>query len=196
MRMSWLLGAVILVWAVGCGKTTEKVVEKAAEKAAEKAIQTEMGKDAKAEVDVQGGSVKIVSQDGTEQVSVSTQDGQTTVTSQSEGAKSVIGPGATVPENFPKDIPVYAGAEILVSAEDVEAKTYMVQARTKDPVETVGAYYKKELAGQGWTESQNVTQTTPAPMQMISFTKGERQLTVIIHSPDDATTLTIQTSGS
>ncbi len=198
MRKFRLCCVVSLVVAVaGCG-VGGKVAQKATEKAVEKAIESQAskdGKEVKAKVDLQSGSMKVVSDDGKEQMNISTQDGQTTVTSQDSGAKSVVGKGAKVPEGFPKDIPVYVGVEVLMASESAEDKSFMIRASTKDAVDVVGAYYKKELAGRGWTELQSVNQAGPPLMQMLSYLKGDRQLMVMIQSSDETTTLILQTNS-
>ncbi|MCX5759060.1 MAG: hypothetical protein NTU83_11240 [Candidatus Hydrogenedentes bacterium] len=198
MGMLRLCCVVCLAVAVaGCG-IGGKVAQKATEKAVEKAIESQAsndGKDVKAKIDLQSGSMKVVSNDGKEQMNISTQDGQTTMTSQEGGAKSVVGKGAKVPDTFPKDIPVYAGVEVTMASENAADKSFMVQAATKDAVDVVSAYYKKELAGKGWTESQTVNQAGPPPMQMLTYAKGDRELMVMIQAADKTTMLTLQTHG-
>lgn len=198
MRTAGLCCVVVLAVAItGCGGN--KAADTVANKVVEKAIETQAskdGKDVKAKVDLQSGSMNIVSNDGKQSVSVSTKDGQTTVTSQDGGTTAVVGKDAPVQETFPKDIPVYTGATVQISQANAADKSFVIQATTNDAVDVVGAFYKKELSAQGWTEAQTVNQGGVAPMQMLSYSKGERQLMIMIQTSDKGTVLTLQTSGS
>src|SRR5689334_5423927 len=73
----------------GCRRIQEKLAQKAAEKALEG---TTGGK-----VDVDGQNITIKNADGKGTVAV--------------------GPGATVPADFPKDIPIYPGAKIMMAVQ-------------------------------------------------------------------------------
>jgi hypothetical protein len=54
----------------------------------------------------------------------------------------------TVPADFPKDIPIYKGAE--VSSWNNKPPIPMLVLKSKDSKPNILAFYKKELAAKGW----------------------------------------------
>jgi hypothetical protein len=59
------------------------------------------------------------------------------------------GKGISLPNDFPKDVPIYTGATPVSS---INAKDgTMVTLQTTDPVEKVDEFYAKQLKDQGWT---------------------------------------------
>lgn len=140
----------------GCG---QKVSEKIAEKSIERSIKADAkkeGKDVDAKVDLDKGSMSIKGKD----------------------EEMNVGKGAKLPESFPKDVPVYPGAEVGMSF--AQSDTYSVQLSTTDAMDKVAAYYKKELAANGWAEKQTLNQGGDNPMQTVSCEKSDRNLTVMI----------------
>jgi len=108
----------------------------------------------------------------------------------------VTGKNAELLEDFPKDIPVYPGAEILMAMKMNEDKMFTVQFDTADAVDAVGAYYKKELAGQGWSEMQSIAQGGETPMQMMMYCKENRGVTVTLASKEGKTRINLQTGSN
>lgn len=95
------------------------------------------------------GGVKVDEKSGS--VEVTTQDGQATFSSKSE-----------LPENYPSDIPVYSGAEIVYSVvKDGDGSN--VTLRTTDSLQQVVSYYEAQLASQGWAKTEG---------QLTYFTSG------------------------
>lgn len=85
--------------------------------------------------------VKVDQQSGA--VEITTQDGQSTFSSE-----------ATLPENYPSDIPVYPGAEVVYSVvKDGDGSN--VTFRTSDSLAEVVDFYEAQLASQGWSKTQN-----------------------------------------
>jgi hypothetical protein len=99
----------------------------------------------------------------------------TTVNTPSGPATASTG---SLPADFPKDVPVYPGATI-VSASNVGGTSGAVLS-TADEGDKVAAYYKDELAKQGWSSPQamnaggtNVVRATKEKRQVaVSITKG------------------------
>lgn len=79
--------------------------------------------------------------------------GKMTFTDSKTGAKVDIGSG-TVPDTFPKDFPLYKGAKVtssLSGAESGKNNGFWLTMSTPDSVDKVSAFYKTELAKNGWT---------------------------------------------
>ncbi len=79
--------------------------------------------------------------------------GKVTFTDSKTGAKVDIGTGK-VPDNFPKDFPLYPGAKVtsaLSGAQSGKNNGFWLTLSTPDSVDKVTAFYKTELAKNGWT---------------------------------------------
>jgi len=61
--------------------------------------------------------------------------------------------GVELSKDLPADVPIYPGSTVKMQAlrGKGETCTGMLQLRTKNSVETVDAYYRKQLDAQGWT---------------------------------------------
>ena len=98
-----------------------------------------------------------------------------------------------VPEGFPKDFPVYEGADVTggrMTGADGEA--YMLTLTTEDDVAAVAEYYKKALPEKGY--SIKSTMSMPEG-QVLMFQKGEDSGgTVTVASGDEGTVAHIQLS--
>jgi len=195
---------------VGCGKAQEVVSEKAIEKAIESAAKKD-GKDIDARVDFKDGKMSIQTEGKDGKVDMKISEGQMTITDE-EGKKTVSysgdgnnftmktdkgtftstsGDNAKVPEGFPKDVPIYAGAKVLASSSMPEQNTYMVQLESQDTLENVGAYYKKEMAAQGWKEESSMSQAGDSPLQMLSCSKGDLMTMIMATSEDGKTMISL-----
>ncbi len=143
--------------------------------AAEKAVEKATG----VEVDKNGNSVTVTGEDGTVKV---------------EG-----GDQASLPEEFPKDVPIYPGAKLVVSSSaTADGKTTFTAAyETEDDVKTVHGWYKKQLPKEGWTvQGETLTGTGTQSTGAIMTNKGESQLTVAATRSQDnkKTTITLNVS--
>lgn len=207
---SILLLTVILCLAPGCGKKASEVV---AERAMENAMAKD-GKEAEVNIDSKTGSMTIKSKDGSGDVDMKMDgsgmtvkskdgDGQTVSTYSSDGDTYTVntqggpsmayGKGAKAPDGFPKDIPIYPGAEIQMSSADPSSKTFAVRALSPDAVDKVAEYYKKEMKAQGWAEGDGVVQTGANPMHMLNFDKAELSAVIMVMAQDGKALLSIAT---
>ncbi|MBI4559560.1 MAG: hypothetical protein HY706_18390 [Candidatus Hydrogenedentes bacterium] len=151
----------------GCGQKASEVV---GEKVAEKAIEAGAAKEGvKAKVDISGDSVAI----------------QTT-----EGSVT-IGEKAEIPEDFPKDIPLYPGQTLVMVSSAAENQTFTVQAKTGDATEKVADHYKKEAPANGWIEETSVTQSGEQPMQLLVYKKDSRTLNVTVTKDTEGTMISL-----
>ncbi|MBI5093027.1 MAG: hypothetical protein HZB26_11390 [Candidatus Hydrogenedentes bacterium] len=170
----------------GCGKAKETVVEKAIEAAA--------SKDG-AKVDIEKGKMTITTKDG-ESTLTSNEQGNALTMKTPEGTVTVSsGENAKVPDDFPKDIPLYPGAKPATVTSSSEKMEFMLTFTTKDPVEKVGEHFKKEVTAQGWTEGMVMNTPGEQATQMLNYTKGGRSLMVVISKQSDDTTIQVTTSG-
>lgn len=195
-RASSVLIAAVLVLVValpGCG-CRKRVSEKITEKAVEKAIQSgakEDGKDVDVKMDLDKGSMSIKSKDGSESMEMKSDDKSVSIKTQ-DGV-FVSGEASKLPDNFPKDVPIYPGAKLNAVSTMTQDEVFNVNMASADAMDKVAAYYKKELAAQGWTESQTMNQQGERPVQFATYTKGERGVLVTISREDDKTAVTVMT---
>ena len=118
-----------------------------------------------------------VQSDGT--VNVNTSEGTAKI-----GAQSM-------PENWPSDIPAYPGATVSYSTavNPQNGKPGMAVAlMTKDDAKTVTEYYKKELAGNGWTVDSVLG---GAGTSIFSARKAGSMASFLIQGDKDQTTITM-----
>lgn len=110
----------------GCGKIIEKIQQKAIETAVEKGVESQSG--GKVKLDLNGQKASVVANDGKTQ--------------------ATWGKGATVPADFPKQVPIYPGSTILSSMSDNSGTAkHTVMLKTPDASAKVIEYYKGELKG-------------------------------------------------
>lgn len=204
-----LILAVFAFAVTGCGK---KVSDRIAESAMEKAM-AEDGNEADVQLDSKTGSMTIKSKDGDKDVEVNIKDGGMTIKSKdgevmsmsskdgetftmktADGKASVaIGKGAKIPDNFPKDVPVYAGIEINMASADPAGQTFSIQAMSDDPPEKIAEFYKKEMKANGWVEAQGMVTTGGSAMHMLNFEKGDNTAAIIVMAQEGKTSLSIAT---
>lgn len=163
MRTNWVRMTMViaLVAAAGCGK---KVSESVAEKIAEKAIEQQSG--GKASVDIASGKTTVKTAEGTFTVDASG--------------------GASIPENFPKDVPVPKSTKVTSSVSTPQGVNVTLEGPA-DVAETVKAF-SDEMKSQGWTEE--VTSNMGGQL-VSSFKKGERSTAITAIATGDKSVITI-----
>jgi hypothetical protein len=90
--------------------------------------------------------------------------------------------GTPLPKDFPKDVPIYSGAQVNLSTNAKEGM--MVVLKTGDSSEKVKEFYDKSLKEQGWEseESFNMGQNSTT-----NYKKDNRKLIVQIISGEETT---------
>ncbi|MCZ6464767.1 MAG: hypothetical protein O7A09_10570 [Proteobacteria bacterium] len=92
-----------------------------------------------------------------------------------------ITPRAEIPEDFPRDVPTYRGepgSDVRVVASLSQAgRGQMVTLRSSDPPEQIFAYYKDELAEDGWVVESELERPRH---RMLTTSKGDRQVSLSI----------------
>jgi hypothetical protein len=142
----------------------------------------------KVTVSKDGKNVVVTGADNKEQKMTVSQDGKgveiSGVGPNGEKVQISQGAGASLPKDFPSDVPVYAGAKPVMNATVQEGTTVMLE--TTDPSDKVVEYYDKNLKEQGWEqESKFNMQNTVS----ISSKKEKRRLAVNIMGADNKTTI-------
>jgi hypothetical protein len=164
-RLIVCMTVVAVLGAAGCCRKAPNADEEAAEKIVERAIRMSSGN--KAEVDISGETVRIQSEEGDVVMS--------------------SGGNAKLPDTFPKDVPVYKGAEIVhTMAQGTGA--HSVTMRTGDDMEKVAAYYDSELASKGWKKAQEINM---AGRVMRGYEKGGRVVSVMGATADGKTHISL-----
>jgi len=163
--MRYFICLLVSVLMVGCS-CSEEAEEKVAEKIAEKVIAAQTGE--KADIDVDEESMRI-----------KTKDGEMSITS---------GKSAKVPDNFPKDIPMYKGS-VLDMAMEVPTG-YSLSFTTKDDMSKVSEWYLSEMIDQGWAKEAFMDM---GKQTMMVFKKGERGVNLVISPDNDQTRIALTT---
>ncbi len=98
--------------------------------------------------------------------------GKMTFTDDKTGATVNIGSGE-VPQNFPKDFPLYPSAQVTssLSGGKDQGKGFWLTLTTKDSFETVVSYYKNALTGNGWSVEATAMFTENSSTQTVK--KGD-----------------------
>ena len=94
-----------------------------------------------------------------------------------------------MPEDFPKDIPVYPGATSIIHTSVKNGRT--LQLKTSDAADKVIAFYKEKLKAEGWKQ---VSESPTAAITLLMNTKDKRTLSVVVSHDDKETTLTLSVS--
>ncbi len=190
-RAALLAGCLAMALAAGCGgKSAEKASEALAERMIERAAR---GDGANVDVDISSGkiSVKGVDEHG-EAVDFTVDADAGTMTSDQGAVSFATGEAAKIPDDFPKDVPLYQGAQLVSVHRDANAGMTSLAATCGDPAGTVAEFYTKQMEANGWTQETAFTQSDS--MHMMSYEKDSRQLSIIIAGEGDATQIQLTLS--
>jgi hypothetical protein len=196
-RLVWIVSIFTMIAVfMSCGKAKEAAVEQAIERQA--ASQGE-----KVDVDVSGDKMTIQSEEGTmhvdgDKATYTSKDGTTKidgnsmeVTSQDGAVHMVTGDKAALPADFPKDVPVYPGAQVTVASTDKSNHTTMITLHTPDALDKVSGYIQTEATSQGWTEDMVIKQPGDQPMHMFEYKKDTRTLVVTAAGASEGTDISL-----
>ena len=81
--------------------------------------------------------------------------------------------GVPLPENFPKDVPLFKDA--LVTSANTIGDNMQVQTKFKAPLDEGLKFYEEKMKGEGW----EVTVMKMEGMNMVTGMKGKRQCSVM-----------------
>ena len=99
------------------------------------------------------------------------------------------GKNVELPSDFPDDVPVYPDATLVASMATPEGM--MVSSQSTADLDDVLAFYKKELASEGWTIEAEMNM---GPQRMISFSKGDRSVMVTASNDEGQTQISLTAS--
>ena len=94
--------------------------------------------------------------------------------------------GVALPEGFPNDVPIYAGAKVNTSAKSKDNMTAVLT--TTDQVKKVMDFYGERLKANGW-DIKTTMNTEDGGMVMA--TKGKSTCTVYVGRGDKQTTVSL-----
>jgi hypothetical protein len=125
---------------------------------------------------------------GGDKVEIKGRGADGSVTSSSAGS-------VKVPEDFPKDIPVYPGATPIIHQSVKNGRT--MQLKTSDAADKVTAFYKEKLKAEGWKQvSESSSKSSRESITLLYDTKDNHTLSVVICHGDDGTSLTLSVSNN
>jgi len=168
-----VLSAVLVTLFFINGCFGQKVAEEITEEAIEKAIEEESGGDI--EVDLSEEEMTIKSDEG----------------------EMTIGTGAELPDDFPKEVPVYPDMEIVTSVKSTEGGRdfFSISGATSDPGDKVFNWYKDKMSGWEITGEFTTDMGDDGKSYTISGNDGKYNITVMILEDDEGTTIVCNVEG-
>lgn len=168
MKKGSVLGSIAVLsvlvltgWGCGTKSLTDMVAEKVAENAIENAIEKDSG--GSADVDINSGSISFKNEDGT-----SVQYGQ----------------NVSIPADFPKAVPIYAGATPVATT--IAGNEATATLTSMDSATDILAWYESQL--NGWKKEQSFD--TQA-YYMRTYTKDMEKITVSVGVSDNTASITL-----
>jgi hypothetical protein len=116
------------------------------------------------------------------EVTVDRKSGQITYEGTSKEGKVKVASnqaGVPLPDNFPKDVPIYQGATVQMAA--AQGKTSLVHLQTTATVAECLKYYQDALKEQGWTIESTMNM---GDSSMLAAKKEKRQCAIVVHKQD------------
>lgn len=184
-RMAVIMCLAAGVVLAGCGKKAE---DKLSEKLTEKLLEKSLSRDGvKADVDLSGETMSFTTTDAegkqahvqlnNEEMTITGEDGQTTFRAAGAGK---------MPEDFPADVYVPAGASVVSSL--ATPAGINLALKTSAAAKDVAAQYAAEMKTQGWTSQSSMDM---GDMTMLAFAKDNRTANVIVQSADGTTSINL-----
>jgi hypothetical protein len=163
------LGVVALICLVGgCDKAAEETLEGAIE----------------AQIASEGGEADVEFDDDSFSMKVKGKDGNTQLN---------IGAGTKIPDNFPADVPMYAGLTIVLAHHQAEQEAFVIQGTTADALSKVANHFQQEAKRLGWNEESNTAQGDK--LKILTYTREGRNLQVMLSEQDNGTTVNLSTAS-
>jgi len=159
-----VLAAASVLPSVGCKRLAERAAEKAEEKALEKST---------------GGQVSINGQKGT----------MTIVT---DAGEVMLGATAKIPEDFPKSIPVYAGANPKMAMKSASngKEAWSLSLESTDSKDKIVAFYKANMSG--FTVASTMDMGTSA---MTVYQSPKYDVTVMVSAESKTTGISLNVAS-
>ena len=143
------------------------------------------GKD-EGEVVHKQGDAQVTVREGSDTVDITVKGEQGTATFSS-------GAGAELPADFPEDVPTYPDMKLEFSG--TQGSMYTINGRTADALGKVTEALQAKAADAGWSEVMTMSHpgAQGKPGMMMSYTKADRVLNLMLAAEDDGTTISIMT---
>lgn len=104
-----------------------------------------------------------------------------------DGQKVVMDVGnGKLPADYPKDVPVYDGAKVILSQSASEKNTHNLVLESNDPPEKIAEFYKKGLETNGWKIESTMNM---GEMSMFTASKDKRQAVVQVVNAGEKRTI-------
>lgn len=133
------------------------------------------------DVDEKGGKVTLKTDEG--EVKFDGDDNSGKITT--DQGEFQYGENLALPADFPKNVPIYAGANIKsISSNTKEMSAFVTYTVSQEPT-TLYTFYKSELESKGWKEQSTLSN------QMVSFTNDTQTVIVFVSKNDGETFTTV-----
>lgn len=188
LRDIFSVGLMLLAVPALCG--CDWLAGEAAEKAFEFSASAD-GEDVDVEIDPESGSVSIKSDKGDISLNVEDDSGEFELNSQEGTVRIATGKNAAIPDDFPKDVPLFPGFQPDM-VQSLPGGTTSLAGAVPASIPAVKSYYDQAALREGWTETESIAQEHVASL---NYTKGERTLQVTA-IPDMSGTMVSITTGN
>ncbi len=107
-----------------------------------------------------------------------------------DGSVVVSGDGVKLPEDFPKDVPVYPGAKIASAVSSAQSGTsgHMVTLETSDSPDKIATFYKAKFSG--WQVKMEMS-SGGGKVLLLESPDAKRSVTVVANPANGVTTVTL-----
>jgi hypothetical protein len=107
-----------------------------------------------------------------------------------DGSVVVSGEGVKVPEDFPRDVPVYPGSKLAsaVSAAQSGAAGHMLTLQTSDSPDKVASFYKSKFPG--WEVKMEMS-SGGGKVLLLQSPDGKRSVTMVANPANGMTAVTL-----
>lgn len=177
-----LMGAFCAAILGGCG---EEASENLAEKAIESAAQ---GKGEEVDVNLKPGEGTMTISTPEGKMTYKT-DGESMVMMSDQGSV-VIGSAAKIPDNFPKDVPIYPGFKLQAATTMGNEGAFSLSGTVNASFDEVKSYYQNDAPLQGWQETVSIN---PPQTLMLAYQKDNRIFHVTATTAPGEMTVSITT---
>lgn len=110
-----------------------------------------------------------------------------TETGESGTTTFLVGDNARIPEDFPKDVPLYKDMKIETLTKSSEDGVYAISAVTPDPYAEVAKSFKEQAKANQWKEDMSTDQE--GQMCLMTYSKDSRTLSVMVMKDDDQSSI-------
>lgn len=150
----------------------------------EKSVETPQGtvtvkeKGGKVKVKNENEDVTVVGDENQGQVKIKTKDGESTISYNKN----------KLPDNFPKDIPIYSPAHVQMTQIMENGKNVMASLNTDDDPGKVIQFYKKAFSQTGWAVKGEMNMGNTSLLQ---GEKNKKELNVTVNRDQDKTVIAL-----